>query len=185
MRKFLIISVVWILLSAVGYIALNLDRHNQEVFLNRYDLAGKDVVEIINLLEEKTDEPFGFSAGVNAKKLRLSDAKDTVEFPIPEGKFYLSVAPYINQTHPCAIHNLVTCTGELQNESFDILITDVNTNEVVLSEQRTSTAKGFIGLWLPSDKNLQISITYQGLSATKQVGTFDSNDTCETTMQLS
>jgi hypothetical protein len=183
-RNILILSIL-VIVTFIGYLLLTSNQKKSETFLSRYDLQSLGVVEIINVLEQKNDEPVGFNASVTSTKLLLSDDKDAVELDIPTELFYLSVAPFINQTHPCATHSLVTCTGELQNETLRVLITDSDTDELILDQDIVTSPKGFAGLWLPSGKNIEMTITYKGLVATKRLSTFEFDDTCETTMQLS
>jgi hypothetical protein len=173
------------LIAIISTSLLTSNQRKSDAFLTRYELQSLSVIEIINYLEQKTDEPAGFNAGITSTKLLLSDNQDTVEMDIPANLFYLSIAPFINQTHPCANHNLVTCTGELQRETLRVLITDTDTDELILDQDEVTSPKGFVGLWLPSGRNIEVTITYKGLVATKQLSTFESDDTCETTMQLS
>lgn len=75
------------------------------------------------------------------------------------------------------------CQGELVEEEFDVLIEDEEGN-VIVDETLTSLANGFIDLWLPRDKNYQVTITQDGKSAELEMSTFEGDDTCITTMQL-
>ncbi|SEN93613.1 hypothetical protein SAMN05192533_12830 [Mesobacillus persicus] len=68
-------------------------------------------------------------------------------------------------------------------EEFDVLIEDEEGN-VIVDETLTSLANGFIDLWLPRDKNYQVTITQDGKSAELEMSTFEGDDTCITTMQL-
>lgn len=185
MKKNILLLSMIIIAALISYSLLTANQRKSDDFLVRYELQSLSVVEIINYLEQKTDEPMGFNAGVTATKLLLSDDKDAIELDIPADLFYLSVAPFINQTHPCANHSLVTCTGELQNETLRVLITDLDSDELILDQDIVTSPKGFAGLWLPSGKNIEMTITYKGLVATKQLSTFELDETCETTMQLS
>lgn len=185
MKKNILLLSTILLVAFIGYSLLTSYQRKSEAFLNRYELQSLSVVEIINYLEQKTDEPAGFNASVTSTTLFLSDEKDTIELDLPADLFYLSVAPFINQTHPCATHSLVTCTGELQNETLRVLITDSDTDEIILDQDIVTSPKGFAGLWLPSGKNIEMMITYKDLVATKQLSTFEVDDTCVTTMQLS
>lgn len=185
MKKNILILSMIIIVAFIGYSFLTANQKKSEAFLSRYELQSLSVVEIINYLEQKTDEPLGFNASVTSTQLLLSDENDAVELDLPTDLFYLSVAPFINQTHPCATHSLVTCTGELQNETLRVLITDSDTDELILEQDIVTSPKGFAGLWLPSGKNIELTITYKGFAATKQLSTFEFDETCETTMQLS
>lgn len=75
------------------------------------------------------------------------------------------------------------CQGELVEEEFDVLIEDEEGN-VILDETLTSQANGFIDLWLPRDKTYQVTITQNGKAAELELSTFEGDDTCVTTMQL-
>ncbi len=184
MKKILLPIVAIAVVLAVGVVFLNSQQNQSEDFLVRNNLVGMDVMEIVEYLEKKTDEPIGFNAGITATKLVLSDTKGSIELNVPKDLFYLSIAPYINTTHPCGTHNLVSCRGELQGETLHVLITDMDTNEVVLDQDVDTYANGFAGLWLPRNRNLSVTVTYKDLSATTQVSTNDDDNTCETTLKL-
>ena len=52
------------------------------------------------------------SASINATQLVVTDKDDqTKTYTLPEEEFFLSIAPYIEQTHPCAVHSLTGCQG--------------------------------------------------------------------------
>lgn len=179
---FQVTSIVAVLLVATILFFNN--QNKSEDFLVRNNLQEMSVVEIVEYLEDKTDEPIGFQAGITSRKLLLSDETDSIEMDLPSDLFYLSIAPYINQTHPCGTHNLVTCRGELQNVTLQVVVTDINSNEVILNEDVNTYANGFAGLWLPRERNLSITVMYENLSSTKQVSTYDVDNTCETTLVL-
>ncbi len=160
------------------------NKDKSEEFLVRNDLQDMSVEEIVASLEDKRDEPIGFQSGITSTKLLLSDEEGTIEIDLPNDQFYLSVAPYINQTHPCGTHNLVTCQGELANVALNVLVTDSTTNEVIVDSEVHTYSNGFAGLWLPKDRVLTITVTYESLQSTKQISTSEDDNTCETTMRL-
>src|SRR5690554_4109635 len=174
--------MIVVLLMATVLFYNNKDK--SEDFLIRNDLQDMSVQEIVADLEDKRDEPIGFQAGITSTKLLLSDEDDTIEMDLPNDLFYLSVAPYINQTHPCDTHNLVTCQGELANVALHVLVTDSNTNDVIMNKEVSTYSNGFMGLWLPKDRTFTITVTYENLQSTKQVSTSEADNTCETTMRL-
>jgi len=155
-----------------------------DVFLETYELDGMNLKSVIQTLETVANEEEGFKAGITGSHLLLSDQDESYEIELPAGEFYLSIAPYINQTHPCSNHNLVTCRGEMKSETFHVIITDLGTNEVVIDTNYQSTPQGFFGVWLKQNKNYEITINYNGMSATTQVVTSPESNTCLTTMQL-
>ncbi|RSK26447.1 hypothetical protein EJF36_06005 [Bacillus sp. HMF5848] len=75
------------------------------------------------------------------------------------------------------------CQGELVNEEFKVFIEDVDGN-VLLDEMVKSHDNGFIDLWLPRDKNYEVTIEVNGKVAKAQLSTFENDPTCITTMQL-
>src|SRR5699024_2081533 len=98
-------------------------------------------------------------------------------------EFFVSIAPFIKETHPCEIHSLTGCQGEMVNEEFDVYLEDVEGN-VVLDETIQTEANGFIDLWVPRDETYRITITYDGKTAEEEFSTFENDKTCITTMQL-
>src|SRR5699024_10618850 len=97
--------------------------------------------------------------------------------------FFVSIAPYINETHPCKDHSLTGCQGELVEEEFEIYIQDTEGNIMVDDSWKTE-ANGFIDLWLPRDTTYQITINHNGKKVESEFSTFENDGTCITTMQL-
>lgn len=55
---------------------------------------------------------------------------------------------------------------------------------VILDEVVTTLPNGFMDLWLPREKTLYISISYEGKTAEQEISTFKDDNTCITTMRL-
>jgi len=102
---------------------------------------------------------------------------------LPKDEFFVSFAPYLIETHPCTIHNLAGCRGELANKEFAVYIEDQEGN-IYVDEQLTSQPNGFIDLWLPRNKDFQITISYNGKTAKTNFTTFKDDNTCITTLPL-
>lgn len=160
----------------------------REAILADHDLSGLDAREIINLLDSapKAERPDHLIASIRPHELILTDANQReATLPMPEDQFYVSLAPYVDQTHDCYFHSLTTCTGEIQNEEVQMLVTDSDSGEVLIDETRTSFDNGFVGVWLPRDVDVTVEVSYQGLSAMTELSTRSDDDaTCVTTMQL-
>ncbi|AIQ28682.1 hypothetical protein P40081_11225 [Paenibacillus sp. FSL P4-0081] len=125
------------------------------------------------------------SASITSTQLIVdSGGPNEVTYALPENEFFLSVAPYVQKTHPCATHSLTGCQGEMAGQDFDVYIEDAEGKEV-MKQTVKSQPNGFIDLWLPRDQKLQITVTHDGKQAKTEVSTFKSDDTCLTTMQLS
>src|SRR5690606_37552337 len=54
------------------------------------------------------------TASITSKELIVTDQDDTETiYQLPEDEFFVSIAPFINETHPCTNHSLTGCQGEL------------------------------------------------------------------------
>lgn len=177
-----IIAVILIFVGSIVYVSLNSPK--PDTFLSNHNLEDMSIQEIVSYLEDKLDESDDFSAAITGTKLILSDATERIELALPQNQFYLSFAPYISQTHPCANHNLVTCRGELKNETFEVRVTNLENNTVFFEGVITSSSNGFAGIWLQKNKQYEITVTYGDLSATSTFTTSDTSNTCLTTLKL-
>lgn len=142
----------------------------------------KDIKEKVN---EYSVESFGdeVTASITSHKLIVKDSGKETTFDLPNDEFFVSIAPFIKTTHPCEIHSLTGCQGELVKEDFDVYIQDEDGN-VVVDETMTSLENGFIDLWLPRNGNFQVKITHDDKSVESNISTFEGDNTCITTMQL-
>lgn len=160
----------------------------QEEILAAHGLTGLDVEEIIAELDTMAvaDRPDTLLASVQPTALVLQDQQHgEAELPMPEDRFYLSLAPYVNQTHDCYFHSLTTCLGELSGEQVDVTVTDQQSGEVVLEETRTTFDNGFTGIWLPRDLQGTIEVSHAGRTASALISTVHDDDlTCLTTLEL-
>ncbi|BDZ43433.1 hypothetical protein GCM10025865_27320 [Paraoerskovia sediminicola] len=139
-----------------------------------------DTLEAVPVAERSTD----LMASVQSTALELTTPDGETSLPLPEDLFYLSVAPYVEQTHPCGFHSLTTCRGELGGEDIDVEVVDEATGETILDETRTAADNGFVGLWLPRDIEATLTVALDGKTSTTSVSTDDDAETCLTTMQL-
>lgn len=104
--------------------------------------------------------------------------------PFADQPFYLSVAPYVTQTHPCTFHSLTTCIGEQRNQPVEVRVVDADSGTVYLEEARTTADNGFTGLWLPRDVRVAVTMTIAGKTGTVVTATGPGDPTCLTTLQL-
>ncbi|MFV0632753.1 CueP family metal-binding protein [Demequina sp.] len=149
------------------------------------DLSAKELVDTLDAqpLEER---PADLRVSIRPDELLVSDASGAeAAMPMPQDAFYVSLAPYVDSTHECYFHSLTTCTGEMQNVPIDVLVTDAETGKVLIDEEITTFANGFLGLWLPRDRQVEVTFESEGRSATTTLDTSNPDDaTCVTTMQL-
>jgi hypothetical protein len=154
--------------------------------LARYGLAGKSTVEVIDQLDrlDLQQRPAGLKASVRARELLISDGGQEHSLPIPADRFYLSVGPYLQQTHDCFFHAPTGCKGELAGKQVQVKIVNDADGAVLVDESRTTFANGFVGFWLPRDITGTLQITSDGKTATSKISTDADAPTCLTTLRL-
>lgn len=143
-------------------------------------------IEIKELVHDYTiGKAEAASASITSSELIVTDDNNNEEvYKLPKDEFFVSIAPYINESHPCDIHSLTTCQGELVNEEFQVHIEDASGN-IVLDEIKQTEANGFIDLWLPRNDTFTVTITQDNKETSQEITTFEGDNTCITTMQLS
>jgi hypothetical protein len=183
-KNLLLIAIFTVLAFTISACSTGSSSTNsEEGFLETHGLSGLSVVEIVNTLDSSTADPAGLKASITSDFLILSDSTSEVRLALPEDKFYLSFAPYVNQTHPCATHSLISCQGELVDQPIHALITD-STGKEILNADLTTMENGFVGVWLPRNIDATITVTYNGLTAQQAISTSGGSETCLTTLKL-
>jgi hypothetical protein len=178
-NNIVIIVVVMITLIITLFYIQSEDIKTEQDFLEKYDLLGLSTEDMVTKLDYITNEDRGFKASITSTNLRISENGVEVVYEIPDDKFYLSFAPYILSTHPCATHSLSSCSSELKNEIFNITINDENGN-ILFSKEMKSMNNGFIGIWLPRDFKGILKVDYKEMSAEAEISTFINDNTCLT-----
>ncbi|MFZ3069894.1 MAG: CueP family metal-binding protein [Anaerolineaceae bacterium] len=174
----LIVAVV-VLIAIVVAVGQG-NQSNADAFLEKYGLQGLDTKEIVYRLDSSVDESADLQASITGEQLTLSDSESTINIDLPKDSFYLSFAPYLETTHPCAFHSLSSCRGELVNKAVHVTIAESNGN-VLVDSDLTTMANGFIGVWLPRDVDATVQVDYSGKTAESAISTFADSDTCLTT----
>ncbi len=147
-------------------------------------LSGQEMVDRLDTLP-LAQRPVDLMASVRADELVVTGlgAKEET-FALPADEFYISIAPFVNQTHDCFFHSLTTCVGELQNQEVHVLIVDSTGGTVLVDEDTTTFDNGFVGYWLPKDIEATATITHENGSATAVIATGPEDPTCVTTIHL-
>ena len=158
------------------FLSQNASRPTREVQQDNPEI--KEIVQKYSAWKDASE-----SASITSHQLIVSDGGKEVVYDLPEREFFVSIAPYKQDTHPCQIHSLTGCQGELTNEEFNVRIADSNGN-IVLDEVKMSGSNGFIDLWLPRDQQYQVIIEQDGKKAESTLSTYKNDNTCITTMQL-
>lgn len=156
--------------------------------LGSLKLENSDPKQLIEALDALplAERPDDFIASVQPNGVQLQPGQpDETFLPVSNDDFYLSIAPYVTQTHPCSFHSLTTCVGEMQNAPIKLTVSNTKTGEVVISEQRTTADNGFTGIWLPRGGEFTVRIEGEQGTAEQIVRTGENDPTCLTTMQLS
>lgn len=144
--------------------------------------AEKDIVELVE--EYSTGDFENLQASITSTELIVTyDDEKEEKYQLPEDKFFISIAPYEEVTHPCTNHSLTGCQGEMVKETFEVEIVDSNGN-IVLDETMETMENGFIDLWLPRNDEYVVKINYEGKTAEEIISTYKDDRTCITTMQL-
>lgn len=138
--------------------------------------------ELLVALDNETLVPSDYAVSVYPNEVKVLTEDEEFNLPI-EDEFYLSVAPYIDQTHECFYHSATGCRGELQQTDFHILFVS-STGEVLIDQVMNSGSNGFVDLWLPREIEGTLTIQYDGMSVSNEITTIGDAKTCETTMRL-
>ncbi|MFK5635465.1 MULTISPECIES: CueP family metal-binding protein [unclassified Ornithinimicrobium] len=148
-------------------------------------LDGSSGQQIVEQLEASTDHrPLSIGASVREDHLVVTDGTDETTVPLPQDEFYVSIAPYMDQTHDCFYHSLGTCQGELVGEEVAVTITGAD-GTVLVDETVTTHTNGFTGFWLPRDvEGGTIEVVHGQHEGRVPFSTTEGSPTCITTLQL-
>lgn len=155
--------------------------------LGELQLDTSDATQLIEALDALplAERPDDLIASVLPNGVQLQPGQvDETFLPVATDEFYLSIAPYVSQTHPCTFHSLTTCVGEMQRAPIELTIADSSTGELVFAGQRTTNDNGFVGVWLPRNGEFKVTIRSEQGVAEQTVTTGEQDPTCLTTMQL-
>ena len=150
-----------------------------------------DLVDDLNAVEAMaladiwgTENPY-VESFVTSKEITFTftTINKQVTIPLPSDKMVVSIAPYIKETHPCEIHNMSGCQGELIDVPVGVFAKDSDDN-IILNQVINTQPNGFIDLWLPRDKEISLILEAKGKKASGSIGTFEDSFTCITTFKL-
>jgi hypothetical protein len=176
MKKILSVIIIVVVMGVIWQFS----GIGRQSILETYKLEALSVEEMVEALETSSIDKTGLTAYINSSNLVLETSKAQTKIALPEGKFYASIAPYIEMTHTCMTHYLTSCRSELQNEAFEIRIV-AEDGTILLDETLTSASNGFIGIWLPKDVNATLHVDYMDFHVKADISTFEGDPTCITT----
>jgi len=153
--------------------------------LEAHNLQDMDAVAMIDHLDRVPldERPTDLLASVMPNQLVLASETEEIALTLPDDSFYLSIAPFVHQTHECHYHSLTTCVGELGDQEIHLKVTD-DAGEVLVDEQRTTFNNGFVGVWVPAGSSGTIEITHEDMTGTTDFSTGDASATCITDLRL-
>ncbi|MCC2593120.1 CueP family metal-binding protein [Tessaracoccus sp. OS52] len=155
-----------------------------DAMLARHGMAGLSPREVVETMDQDpSPRPLPMVASVRYDQVVLADEQGEVTMPLDGEDFYLSIAPYVTFTHDCYFHNLGTCQGELAGETVHVNITTEG-GDVLVDEEATLQANGFVGFWLPRDVAGTVTVTYDGKTAVSPFSSDPEGPTCLTTLEL-
>jgi hypothetical protein len=93
------------------------------------------------------------------------------------------VAPYVTSTHDCYFHSLTTCQGELSGRPVHLRIVDAK-GAVIVDEETSTNANGFVGTWLPRGLSGALEVTASGGRGAHAFFTGEDDPTCVTSLRL-
>jgi hypothetical protein len=154
--------------------------------LAAHGLDGLETKELIDTLDRLPPDarPTDLMASVRPNELVLTAGDDEKSLPMPKDQFYVSFAPYVDQTHECFHHSLTTCLGEMAAQEVHVMVIEQGTKAVLVDEEITTFDNGFVGLWLPRGIEGRIRVTQGDLRGKTRFATTDKAATCLTTLQL-
>ena len=156
-----------------------------ERLMETHGLVGMDAVEIVDSLDRVplSERPTDLIASVMPDQLVLSSATEEISLELPDDAFYLSIAPFVSQTHECHFHSLTTCVGELSNEDVHVKIID-DAGDVLVDEARTTLITVCRGSGTAGSTGT-IEMSYDGMTGTSDFSISDGSATCITDLQPS
>ncbi len=183
MKKKILMALSIVMVIAAGMLYTQDKEKADTAFLQRYDLDQMSRQDLVNYLDSSIPKPIELGAQISSKELRLLANDEEVTLDMSDDLFYLSIAPYQYETHPCFDHVLTGCQAEMINTEFDVKVEDHKGNLVYEDTVRTGL-NGFAGIWLPRDISGTISVSYNGKQAVSPIGTGSMDGTCLTDLQL-
>jgi len=176
MKKILILLLLFVLAGCQNAS----DKPDLEEELGLTNLSTVEMFAELNVLGFTNKS---VSTSANDQVLSITSGDQVLTYEMPDDAFYVAIAPYIDSTHTCTIHSVSGCRGELVEEEFMVKIVD-DAGNTVFDEKTSTMQNGFFELWLPREISGTMYITYNGLQTFAEISTYEGNNTCITTIQL-
>ena len=171
-----VIGIVVLALAVYLFVLNNESNHPQETEPENV----KQLVQEYSASQRKNE-----SASITSEQLIVTDSSGSeTTYPLPQDEFFVSIAPYIENTHPCAIHSLTGCQGELTEKQFNVYIEDTGRKCRSKPNINISKLMDLLIYGYHEINTYKATIEYEGKAAEAEFSTFADDDTCITTIQL-
>jgi hypothetical protein len=176
---------IQIILLVISLVIISCNSSTDPDYNKNYEsLANLDAKQAIALGNEWRDS-------APQIKTHITSTEVIMEFPdgrvvkktLPDSLMYIAVAPYINTTHECATHYPSSCEGELIEKQVKLIAKEDNGNNY-FDGNITTLKHGFFEIWLPRNKNIKLTISYNSLTGEETIPTKSDSRTCITTIKL-
>lgn len=157
---------------------------NVRELLASHGITGTSIQEAVHAFDSLPQaRPLEIMGSVGPAMISIGNKTTSFDLDTSREPFYLSLAPYRTRTHPCDYHALGGCQGELANTDIRVTIT-ADDGEKLVDENTTTYANGFVGYWLPRDRQGTVTVTLGSKKATSTFDTSAQGRTCMTDLQL-
>ena len=147
-------------------------------------LKGLDSIDALAVANAWGRGEKGVTSFVNQQLISFEfSGGDTVTIPLPEDKMVVAIAPFVESTHPCEIHYMSGCQGEMVGVQVQVT-GRTKDGTLLVDDTFTTMDNGFIELWLPRSLEIDLEVEANGKRANETIGTFDDSNTCITTIKL-
>ncbi len=189
-KKFLIGSGILLLLLFAAILLLqhvpvchgsSLDGDRDEALISELQgKNGKAAVDLANRWRLKRLDVVSFVTP-EAIHFKFKNGKE-ISIPLPEDQMMVSIAPYIDTTHPCSTHYISKCDAELKNVPVKVKAVTAGGKELINKTFKSPT--GFIDLWLPREQEINLFVSAKGKKAKGKITTYKDSNTCNSTLKL-
>ncbi len=154
---------------------------NQQLVNELKGKSGKQAMELAYQWKQTNIDVVSFVTP-DAVHFKFKDGTE-IKVPLPEDEMVVSIAPYINKTHPCSTHYMSKCDGELKNTPIKVKAVTAG-GKVLINKTIKTPYYGFIDLWLPRDQEINIFVSAMGKKAKGKILTYRDSKTCDSTLKL-
>lgn len=187
MKNAILIAVCGIL---AAFLQAGCDNNNQSPLESQtevpiYELIGQiDGMEALALANEWRVSKSDIYSRLKVDEITFSFPEGhELSIPLPSDKMAVAIAPYETYTHPCAIHSISGCRGELVDVDTKVLAVDQE-GTVLVDETFRTADNGFFELWLPRNSDISLTLEANGKKAKGVITTYETSNTCVTTFML-